>query len=113
MMGLESIHEYGPYRTIGRANFILPKIFGGDLAKSEKYLKDAYKNTLVQGQRYSVHPYNNIYLAETMYKAGKETQAKNLLDSFLAADITTLKEGQEPENREAMRVAQDLADDWK
>lgn len=113
MMGYESIHEYGSYRTIGRTNFVLPKIFGGDLAKSEKYLKDAYRQTLVEGQRYSLNPYNNIYLAETMYKAGKETQAKNLLDTFLAADITTLKQGQDPENREAMRVAQELADDWK
>ena len=113
MLGYESIHQYGPYRTIGRVNFVLPKIFKGDIAKSEKFLKDAYSKSLAEGQKYSINGYNNIYLAETMYKLGKETGAKKLLDTFLAADIGTLAEGSEPENREAMRVAQNLADDWK
>ncbi len=113
MLGYESIHEYGPYRTIGRINFKLPKLLGGDLDKSEQYLKDAYRKTLVKGQRYSVNGYNNIYLAETLYKRGKETKAIELLDYFLAADPTTLKENSEPENLEALRVAQELADDWK
>ncbi len=113
MLGYSSIHEYGPYRTIGRINFKLPKLLGGDLDKSEKYLKDAYRLTLVEGQRYSVNGYNNIYLAETLYKLGKETQAIKLIDLFLAADPSTLKVNNEPENNEALRVAQELADNWK
>lgn len=112
-MGYGEIHYYGPARTVGRANFILPKIFGGDLAKSEKLLKNAYKQTLSPGTKYSVNGYNNLYLAETMYKRGKENQAIKLLETFVAADLSTLSEGNEPENKEAIRAAQELLDDWK
>ncbi len=112
MMGYESIHEYGPYRTIGRIKFVLPTILGGDLKESEKFLIDAYRNSLAEGQRYSVNGYNNIYLAETLYKQGKETQGRRLIDTFLAADPATLKPNHEPENREALRVAQELHDKW-
>lgn len=113
MMGYESIHEYGPYRTIGRINFVLPKLFGGDLKKSEQYLKDAYRNTLPEGEQYSKNGYNNIYLAETLHKLGKENQAVRLLETFVAADFSTLAEGNEPENREALRIAEELIKDWK
>ncbi len=113
MLGYESIHEFGPYRTIGRINFMLPGLLGGDLDKSEEYLKNAYRNTLVEGERYSINGYNNIYLAETLYKKGAETQAIKLIETFLAADPGTLNADSEPENREAFRVAQELADDWK
>jgi tetratricopeptide (TPR) repeat protein len=113
MMGYESIHEYGPYRTIGRINFVLPKLFGGDLKKSEQYLKDAYRNTLPEGEQYSTNGYNNIYLAETLHKLGKENQAIRLLETFVAADFSTLADGNEPENREALRIAEELIKDWK
>lgn len=112
-LGYEYIHDYGPYRTIGRINYKLPGILGGDLKKSEKYLQDAYRKTLVPGQRYSINGFNNIYLAETLYKQGKETQAKKLLDIFLKADPTTLHADSEPENKEAFRLAKELADSWK
>ena len=112
MMNLSHISEYGPYRTIGRINFVLPALFGGDLAKSEEFLTQAYRQSLVEGQRYSSNGYNNLYLAETLHKRGKETQAKRLLETFLQADFDTLAEGSEPENREALRVAQDLFDSW-
>ena len=113
MLGYESIHEYGPYRTIGRVNFILPKLLGGDLKKSAKFLQDAYRKTLATGQRYSTNGYNNVYLAETLYKQGKENQGKKLINIFLAADPKTLKEGSEPENREALKIAQELHDKWQ
>lgn len=112
MMNLSHISEYGPYRTIGRINFVLPALFGGDLAKSEEFLTQAYRQSLVEGQRYSSNGYNNLYLAETLHKRGKENQAKRLLETFLQADFDTLAEGSEPENREALRVAQDLFDSW-
>ena len=112
-LGHEDINYYGPVRTVGRANFVLPKIFGGDLDKSETLLKRAYKETLVPGKKYSVNGYNNLYLAETMYKRGKETQAIKLLETFVAADPSTLAEGNEPENKEALRTAQERLDDWK
>ena len=112
MMGYESIHEYGPYRTIGRINFVLPSVLGGDLSASERYLSDAYRSSLVTGQRYSMNAYNNIYYAETLHKSGKENQAKRLLDLLINADIATLKDGDTPENREALKVARELAEDW-
>jgi len=112
MMNLSHINEYGPYRTIGRINFVLPSLFGGDLAKSEEFLTLAYRQSLVEGQRYSSNGFNNLYLAETLHKRGKETQAKRLIETFLQADVDTLAEGNEPENREALRVAQDLFDSW-
>ena len=111
-LGYEGIHEYGPYRTIGRVNFKLPSLFGGDLEKSEEFLKKATTNTLAEGQRYSINGYNNIYFAETLYKRGKENQAKALLKAFIDADFSTLAEGNEPENREALSVAKDMALDW-
>ncbi len=113
MLGYKEIHEYGPNRTKGRIKFTLPKILGGDLDESEVLLKEAYRNSLVEGQRYSVNGYNNIYYAETLYKMGKENQAKRLIDIFLAADPKTLKADSEPENNEALRVAQELADSWQ
>lgn len=111
-LGYADIHEYGPYRTIGRINFVLPGLFGGDLEKSEDYLKDATMKSLAPGQRYSINGYNNVYFAETLYKRGKETQAKAIIKAFRAADFTTLAVGNEPENREALRVADGLAADW-
>lgn len=113
MMGYESMHEYGPYRTIGRINFILPKLLGGDLKKSEQYLKDAFRKSLAEGQKYSLNGYNNIYFAETLYKLGKENQAKRVIDLFLAADPLTLKENYGPENRDTIRQAEKLRDDWQ
>lgn len=111
-MGYAHIHEYGPFRTIGRINFKLPKLFGGDLDKSEDYLLKATKATLAEGQRYSVNGYNNLYLAETFYKNGKEKPAQKILDTFINADFSTLKVGNEPENREALRAAKILAEKW-
>jgi hypothetical protein len=113
MMGYKEINQYGPDRTYGRIKFSLPGVFGGDLEESETRLKEAYRQTLAPGQRYSINGYNNIYLAETLHSRGKENQAKKILETFLAADLTTLVQGQDPENREAMRVAQDLYDSWK
>jgi hypothetical protein len=113
MLGYADIHEYGPYRTIGRIKFMLPAILGGDLVDSERYLKDAFRKTLVEGQRYSLNAYNNIYLAETLYKKGKETQAIRLLEMFVAADPSTLKANHEPENAEALKTAEALLNDWK
>jgi hypothetical protein len=113
LLGYQSIHEYGPYRTIGRINFKLPALFGGDLAKSEDYLIRATRNTLAEGQRYSINGYNNVFLAETLYKSGKETQAKSILETFIKADFSTLKAGSEPENKEALRTAQELLSDWQ
>jgi hypothetical protein len=52
-------------------------------------------------------------LAETLHKRGKETQAKRLLETFLNADFDTLAEGSEPENREALRLAQELLNSWQ
>ncbi len=111
-LGFVHIHEYGPYRTLGRINFVLPKLFGGDLKKSEEYLKDAYRMTLPEGQQYSMNGYNNVYLAETLYKLGKENQAVKLLETFVSADFSTLAVGNEPENREAIRLAESLLKDW-
>ena len=113
MMGYVHINEYGPYRTQGRIKFVLPKLFGGDLEASEDFLKRAAKGSLVPGQRYSINGYNNLYLAETYYKRGKENQAKKLLDTFINADFSTLKAGSEPENRQAIERAKELAEDWE
>lgn len=112
-LGYAQIAEYGPYRTLGRIQFKLPPILGGNLKESEKFLKSAYRKTLVSGQKYSLNAYNNIYLAETLHKQGKENQAIKLLQTFLAADPLTLKADSEPENREAIRLAEKLMDDWK
>lgn len=111
-MGFAAIHEYGPYRTIGRINFMLPAPFGGNLEKSEDYLKRATQNTLAEGQKYSANGFNNLYFAETLYKLGKETQAKRLLEMFIQADPSTLTPGKEPENREALKAAKELYDQW-
>ncbi len=111
-LGYASLHEYGPYRTIGRINFMLPKLFGGDLEKSEDFLKRATQNTLVEGQKYSSNGFNNVYLAETLYKLGNENQAKRFLELFINADFSTLAVGKEPENREALRLARNLLDNW-
>lgn len=113
MMGKESIHNYGPYRTVGRVNFVLPALFGGDLEVSEDYLMRATLATLVPGQQYSASGYNNLYLAETLHKRGKENQAKNILAAFINADFSTLNPGTEPENRQALLRAQELLVDWQ
>ena len=111
-LGYASINEYGPWRTIGRINFVLPSLFGGDMAKSEDFLKRATLESLAPGKKYSINGYNNIYFAETLYKRGKENQAKAIIKAFRAADFDTLAEGSEPENREALRLADELATDW-
>lgn len=113
MMGQESIHEYGPYRTIGRIKFVLPADFGGDLESSEDYLKKATVATLAPGQRYSLNGYNNLYFAETLYARGKETLAIRVLQAFVEADFSTLPVGSAPENRQALAQANKLLIDWK
>lgn len=116
MLGKKEIHNYGPYRTIGRIKFSLPKIAGGDNDEAIKKLGEAVKNTKAEGQVYSINGYNNIYLAQSLYKAGKENKAKEILQLFVDGDFNLLLVGYEPENREALRVAQGLLDgteDWE
>lgn len=116
LMGKSSIHSYGPNRTIARMKFVLPTIVGGDNAESLKKLNEAIKNTKAEGKDYSVHGFNNIYFAQSLYKSGKETRAKEFLQLFVDGDFNLLLVGYEPENREALRVAQGLLDgsiDWE
>ena len=112
-MGYASIHAYGPLRTLGRIDFVLPALLGGDLANSEALLREAFRGSLVEEERYSFNGYNNIYLAETMYKRGKEKPAIRILEMFVEGDFEKLGEKNIPENREAIRQAQELLKEWK
>jgi hypothetical protein len=113
MMGYESIYEYGPDRTIGRIHTELPLEAGGKIELAEEHLMKAYRSTLVEGKRYSKNGYNNLFLAEALHKLGEETKAVRVLEFFINADITTLKEGNEPEHRASLKEATRLYNLWK
>ena len=113
LFGYESIHHYGPYRTVGRIRFILPGLVGGDLEESEEKLKTTFKNTLADGEKYSVEGYTNVYLAETLEKRGKSSQAAQVIKAFIESDPATWAEDSIPENNQALERAKELAEEWK
>lgn len=116
-MGKASIHNYGPYRTLGRGYYKVPSILGGDLKKSESYLDEAVKSSLVKKADgstsvLSVNGYNNLYYAETLYKNGKKEEAKNILKEFVQTDLSLLANESIPENAKAKELAQEDLNKW-
>lgn len=111
-LGLKEIHEYGAYRTLGRAYFKIPGLLGGSTKKALKYLSEAVNNSKVEGEIYSVNGINNLFYAEILKEEGKSADAKDLLNKFIAADANTLHSGLVPENRQAQKEAQALLKSW-
>lgn len=111
-LGHESLSSHGPDRTEGRIDFKVPGFLGGDIDRSEDFLKNAVKNTRAAGQNYSVNGFNNVYLAETFHKNDKEDKAEKLLKAFIDADPATLDQDSQPENRKALELAKELAEEW-
>lgn len=89
-LGVFAAHEYGAYRVLGRGYFKVPGLFGGSNKQAEKYLSAAVKFTLAPGQAFSVNGYNNLYIAELYKDIGKEKEAKEILEAFVAADAKAL-----------------------
>lgn len=111
-LGYKEIHEYGPFRVLGRGYYKIPGILGGSNKKAEKYLSSAVSGSLAAGQTYSVNGYNNTFLAELLKDIGQEPKARDLLRAFVAADMTTLQPTLVPENRHAQKEAADLMASW-
>jgi len=67
-----------PDRALGRWYYKVPRLFGGDLKKSEQYLRAAlaYKNDSI---------ISLLFLAETLIALDRKDEAKHTLDAALAA----------------------------
>lgn len=116
-MGQAGIHNYGPYRTLGRGYYKVPSLLGGDLSKSETYLAQSVQNSLAQkadGTKltFSVNGYNNLYYAETLFKNGKKDEAKKLLTDFVNADPSVLAASSSVENAKAKELANEDLKKW-
>ena len=107
-LGMDKTHEFGSFRTLGKAYAALPALLGGSMKKAESYLKQAVDGSLAPGQTYSVGAYNNIYYAQILAKTGKVDAAKTLLQGFVSADANTLNLGEIPEVRRAQNDAKEL-----
>jgi hypothetical protein len=112
-LGKKDIHEYGPYRVLGRGYYKIPGLLGGDMAKAEKYLATAVSKSLAAGQVYSINGFNNTYYAEVLKEQGKRQQAIDLLKAYLTADPTTVNPDAVPESKEAQKNAKDLLKAWQ
>ncbi len=85
------VESYGAHRILGRAYYKIPKLLGGSKKKSHKYLKLAVAKTELTATKtsdknrivISSYAINNVYLAETLIKLKKKTEAKNLLTKFI------------------------------
>ena len=107
-LGQDKTHEFGAFRTLGKAYAALPSLLGGSMKKAEAFLKQAVEGSLADGQTYSVGAYNNIYYAQILAKTGKVDAAKTLLEGFVAADPATLNPAEVPEVRRAQSDAKEF-----
>jgi hypothetical protein len=110
-LGVFGAHEYGAYRVLGRGYFKVPGLFGGSNKQAEKYLSAAVKFTLAPGQVFSMNGYNNLYIAELYKDIGKEKEAKEILEAFVAADAKALNPPSYVEFLEAQKEAQVMLND--
>lgn len=119
-LGFVDIHEYGPYRVMGRGYFKIPVIMGGDLVKAERYLYTAFFRTKAKDRPISRNAYNNIYYAEILYQKGDETRAFRILEDLINTNYEDLVNA-EPDKvdphgavefREAQRQARELLKSW-
>lgn len=110
-LGVFGAHEYGAYRVLGRGYFKVPGLFGGSNKQAEKYLSAAVKYTLAPGQVFSMNGYNNLYIAELYKDIGKEKEAKEILEAFVAADAKALNPPSYVEFLEAQKEAQVMLND--
>ncbi|MDZ4082179.1 MAG: hypothetical protein U1E10_04530 [Bdellovibrionales bacterium] len=110
-LGVFGSHEYGAYRVLGRGYFKVPGLFGGSNKQAEKYLSAALKYTLAPGQVFSTNGYNNLYIAELYKDIGKEKEAKEILEAFVAADAKVLNPPSYVEFLEAQKEAQVMLND--
>jgi hypothetical protein len=111
-LGMENVEEYGANRILGRLYFKLPGFAGGDDDKSERLLKEAVENTLSDDGTVSVHGLNNLYLADTLKKKKKKTEACKILKNFMKQDAETLLETRIPETKEEQTEAAAMAKDF-
>lgn len=112
-LGLEGIHEFGAYRVLGRGYFKIPGILGGSMKKATKYLTDAVKGSVAEGQFFSTNGTNNIYYAELLKETGETKTAIAYLAKFISADVNQLHPDLVPENKNAQKEAQELIKSWK
>ncbi len=111
LLGHKQINKYGSSRVLGRAYFRLPVLAGGDKEKARKYLGEAFNETL-QGN-ISTSGNNNVFYAELLYSDKKRDEAKNLLKTFIAANVDSLDPESIPENKAAQEVAKKILADWE
>ena len=111
-IGMKELHEYGAYRTLGIAYFRIPALLGGSVPKATQYLTKAVTSTLATGQVYSVNGFNNLFYAELLKDAGKDAEAKKILQDFLKADSSNLLPGYSAETKNAQRLANEMLKNW-
>lgn len=107
-IGLQSIHDYGANRVLGRGYFKIPGLLGGSVQKATELLGEAMKKTLVAGKIYSKNGYNTNYFAEVLNENGDTDKAKALLQAFIAADPASIDAASIPELKEAQRLAKEI-----
>jgi|GEM_PF-2198924 len=117
-MGFVAIFDYGPKRTLGRIDFVIPAFLGGNKRRSQKTLLEVFKNTRAvdsEGKKlkYSLNGYTNVYLAEVFEATDQKNKAIALLENFVAAEPASLDPNMIPENTRAKEEALDFLKKWK
>jgi hypothetical protein len=111
-LGLESVHEYGAARTLGKAYATLPGLLGGSTKKALEYLSKAVSKSAAPGQKYSTNGFNNLFYAEVLNENGDTDEAKALLEAFITADPATLNPSLVAETRRAQADAKEMLKDF-
>lgn len=86
-------------RALGRWYYRVPGLFGGSKKKSEEHLRRSLQH----------HPTSHaslFFLAETLIELDRDDEARQVLETLIAAPITP---GWEPEDREFKQKALELA----
>ncbi len=113
-LGQKTLHEYGAYRTLGRGLFKIPGLLGGDVPKATKYLQVAVQGSIAPGQTFSINGFNNLFYADILKDAGKDAEAKKLLQDFISAAHANpnILPGYPAETKNAVRQADEMLKSW-
>ena len=98
---------YGADRILGRAYHKLPSTFGGK-TKALSHLERSFSRTQSKEYNTSVMGLNVIYLAETYIALRKVSEAREILNNFIAADAQKLNVERLPETYTEQEQAREI-----
>ena len=110
--GFADLEEYGANRILGRAYYKIPKIMGGSMKKSLKYLSEAFEESLADDAEVSTHGLNNLFYADVLKSTGDKEKACTILKTFIEQDPELLLDTRIPETKKEIEEAKEKIADF-